>query len=109
LHDGNLDAARRMLSDVSPAGKPLSDYLTEQADVVRLESRRSRLIRQALACADTEEWTCVSINARKALRIDRRSQIAKTLLARASSGAAGTADPDGTTNQERPEGRATPQ
>src|SRR5260370_7019731 len=91
-----------MLSDVSPAGKPLSDYLTEQADVVRLESRRSRLIRQALACADTEEWTCVSINARKALRIDRRSQIPKTLLARASAGPAGTADPHQTPHPDTP-------
>lgn len=103
LDDGNLGAARRMLSEVSPGGKPLRDYLTVKADVVRLESRRNRLIRQALACADMEEWTCVSINARKSLSIDRRSQIAKTLLARAAAGATGTAD------EERPEDRAAPQ
>jgi hypothetical protein len=107
--DGDLNAARKMLSEVSPGGKGRGDFLEVQADLLRLEGRRNRLIRQALACGDAEEWTCVSINARKALNIDRRSQIAKTLLARAAAVAAQTGAADGTTNEEGPEGGIAPQ
>jgi len=109
LHDGGLNAARKMLSEVSPDGKTRGDFLAVQADMHRLEGRRNWLIRQALACGDAEEWTCVSINARKALSIDRGSQIAKTLLARAAAVAAHTEAGDGTTNEERPEDVVAPQ
>jgi hypothetical protein len=108
LHDRDLSAARNMLSQVSPGGKSLGDFLAVQADVLRLEGRRNRLIRQALACEDAKEWTCVSINARKALNIDRSSRIAKTLLARAAAGAAQTEAVDGTTSEERLEDGAAP-
>jgi hypothetical protein len=108
LHDRDLSAARNMLSQVSPGGKSLGDFLAVQADVLRLEGRRNRLIRQALACEDAKEWTCVSINARKALNINRGSRIAKTLLARAAAGAAQIEAVDGTTSEERLEDGAAP-
>jgi hypothetical protein len=80
-----------------------------QADMHRLEGRRDWFIRQALACADAEEWTCVSINAQKALSIDRRNQIAKTLLAQAAAVAGHSEAGHGTTNEERPADSVAPQ